>query len=156
MNKITPCLWFDHNAEEAISFYLSVFPDGELLSVNRYPEGAPDFAGEVLTAHFRLAGQEFIALNGGPMFQFNEAVSFSIDCKDQAEVDYYWDKLTEGGEESMCGWLKDKFGLWWQVVPSRLGELLYHPDTAKAGKAMQAMFTMRKIDIGELEAAANS
>jgi predicted 3-demethylubiquinone-9 3-methyltransferase (glyoxalase superfamily) len=153
MKKITPCLWFDHRLEEAIGFYSSVFPDLEVLNMNRYPQGTPELAGKVLTATFRMAGQTFIALNGGPLFKFNEAVSFSIDCESQQEVDYYWNKLTEGGEESMCGWLKDKFGLSWQVVPADLGSLLYHPDPEKAQEAKQALFKMRKIDMETLQRA---
>jgi predicted 3-demethylubiquinone-9 3-methyltransferase (glyoxalase superfamily) len=155
MQKITPCLWFDNQLEEAITFYASVFPDLEVLNMNRYPEGTPDLAGKVLTASFRMAGQAFIALNGGPLFRFTEAVSFSIDCKTQEEVDYYWNKLTEDGEESMCGWLRDKFGLSWQVVPAELGSLLYHPDPQKAQRAMQALFNMRKIDIETLKRAVS-
>jgi predicted 3-demethylubiquinone-9 3-methyltransferase (glyoxalase superfamily) len=147
MKKITPCLWFDNQLEEAIGFYISVFPDSEILNISRYPEGTPDFAGKVLTATFRLSGHEFIALNGGPLFKFTEAVSFSVDCKTQEEVDYYWNKLSEGGEESMCGWLKDKFGLSWQVVPTELGSWISHQDPEKAQRAMQALFKMRKIDI---------
>ncbi len=154
MKKITPCLWFDNQLEEALSFYTSIFPDSEVLTVSRYPEGTPNLAGKVLTAAFKLAGQEFIALNGGPMFKFTEAISLSIDCKDQEEIDYYWNQLTEGGEESMCGWLKDKFGLSWQVVPAKLGTLIYNPDPEKAQLAMQAMLKMRKIDINALKQAA--
>jgi predicted 3-demethylubiquinone-9 3-methyltransferase (glyoxalase superfamily) len=153
MQKITPCLWFDNQVEEAIGFYTSIFPDSEIVNISRYPDGTPYLAGKVLVATFRISGHEFIALNGGPMFKFTEAVSFSIDCKTQEEIDYYWEKLTEGGEESMCGWLKDKFGLSWQVVPAELGSLLYHPDPEKAQRAMQALFKMRKIDIAILEQA---
>lgn len=156
MQKITPCLWFDHQVEEAIGFYTSIFPGSEIIHISRYPEGTPDLAGKVLTATFRLSGHEFIALNGGPMFKFTEAVSFSVDCKNQEEIDYYWTRLLEEGEESQCGWLKDKFGLSWQVVPSDLGELLYHPDPGKAQKAMQALFKMRKIDIETLKQAVNT
>jgi len=155
MKKITPCLWFDDRLEEAINFYSSIFPDLEVLSINRYPEGTPDLAGRVLTATFSMAGQEFIALNGGPLFKFTEAVSFSIDCKTQEEVDFYWNKLTEGGKESMCGWLKDKFGLSWQVVPSELGEWIYNAEPEKAQRAMQALFKMRKINIAILEQTIN-
>ena len=126
MQKITPCLWFDNQVEEAIVFYTSIFPESEILQISHYPEGTPELAGKVLTATFRLSDHEFIALNGGPMFKFNEAISFSVDCKTQEEVDYYWNKLSEGGEESMCGWLKDKFGLSWQVVPTELGSLIGH------------------------------
>jgi predicted 3-demethylubiquinone-9 3-methyltransferase (glyoxalase superfamily) len=154
MKKITPCLWFDNQLEEAISFYTSIFPDSEVHTVSRYPEGTPGLAGKVLTASFRLAGQEFIALNGGPMFRFTEAVSFSVDCRDQEEIDFYWNRLTEGGEESMCGWLKDKFGLSWQIVPADLGTLLYYHDPEKAKLSMQALLKMRKIDIKTLKQAA--
>ncbi|MFZ4522719.1 MAG: VOC family protein [Bacteroidales bacterium] len=153
MKKITPCLWFDHQLEEAITFYAAIFPDSEIINISRYPEGTPDLAGKALTAMFRIAGQEFIGLNGGPMFKFTEAVSFSVDCKNQEEIDYYWKKLSEEGEESQCGWLKDRFGLSWQVVPTSLGELLYNPDPEKAQRAMQALFQMRKIDIETLKQA---
>jgi predicted 3-demethylubiquinone-9 3-methyltransferase (glyoxalase superfamily) len=118
MQKITPCLWFDNQLEAAIRFYSSVFPDLEVLNINQYPEGTPDSGINVLTASFKMAGQTFIALNGGPMFKFTEAISFSIDCKTQEEIDYFWDKLTQGGKESMYGWLKDKFGISWKVVPT--------------------------------------
>jgi len=155
MKKITPCLWFDNQLEEAISFYSSVFPDSEVFNISRYPEDTPRLGGKVFNASFRLAGQDFIALNGGPMFKFTEAVSLSIDCSDQDEIDYYWNKLTEGGEESMCGWLKDKFGLSWQVVPCNLGSLIYHTDPVKAHKAMQAMLKMRKLDIQALKKAVD-
>ena len=155
MNKITPCLWFDNQLEDAINFYTAIFPDSEITDISRYPDGTPDLAGKVLTATFRLSGHEFIALNGGPMFKFTEAVSFSGDCKNQEEIDYYWARLSEAGEESMCGWLKDKFGLSWQVVPSKLGDLLYHPDPEKAQRAMQALFKMRKIDIETLKQAGS-
>ena len=136
MKKITPCLWFDNQLEEALTFYAYIFPDFVVQQINRYPEEPPGLAGKVLTAMFRLAGQDFIALDSGPMFRFTEAVSFSIDCTDQNEIDYYWTKLLEGGEESYCGWLKDKFGLSWQVVPSELGTLLYNHDPVKAQRAM--------------------
>ncbi|HNY02786.1 MAG TPA: VOC family protein [Bacteroidales bacterium] len=154
MKKITPCLWFDFHAEEAIEYYGTIFPDLEILSVNRYPEGAPGLAGKVVTLQFRMAGQEFIAINGGPMYKFTEAVSFSIDCKNQGEIDYYWERLTAGGEESMCGWLKDRYGLSWQVVPTELGSLLHSPDPEVARKVMDAMLKMRKLDIGVLKSAA--
>lgn len=153
--KISPMLWFDDQAEEAAEFYVSVFPNSELLDVTHYGEGAPKPAGTVLTVSFRLAGEEFTALNGGPEFKFNEAVSFVVDCASQAEVDAYWDKLTaDGGEPGPCGWLKDKYGLSWQVVPQRLMELLEDKDKAKANRAMQAMLKMGKIDIAEIERAA--
>ncbi|HEX3302682.1 MAG TPA: VOC family protein [Thermomicrobiales bacterium] len=152
--KIRPFLWFDGNAEEAVNFYLSVFPDARLGEVSRYGEGMPMPAGTVLVANFTLFGQEFGAINAGPEFKFTEAISFMIDCKDQAEVDYYWDKLTaDGGEPSQCGWLKDKYGLSWQVVPSALGELMTDPDPAKANRVTQALMQMSKIDVAKLEAA---
>lgn len=157
MQKITPCLWFDSNGEEAMNFYASVFKDAEILEVNRSPgaEGMPE--GGVLTGRFRIADQELMVLNGGPAFKFNEAVSLSVDCQDQAEVDYYWERLTaDGGEESMCGWLKDKFGLSWQIVPRQLGELMGDPDPAKASRVMQAMQQMRKISVADLEKAYNA
>ena len=144
MQKITPCLWFDGNAEEAVNFYASVFPDARVLGVQRYGPGAPLPEGTVLTMTFSLFGQEFMALNGGPEFKFDEAVSFIVDCESQEEVDYYWERLTAGGgEESMCGWLKDRFGLSWQIVPRRLVELVSGPDRARAARVMQAMLQMR-------------
>ena len=153
MNKITPCLWFDYQAEEAVIYYMTIFADGEILEITRHPENTPGLAGKVLTIHFRIAGMEFIALNGGPMCHFSEAVSFSIECKDQEEIDRYWSLLTDGGEESMCGWLKDRFGLSWQVVPANLGDWLYHPDPVKSKRAMDALFQMRKIDLAILKKA---
>lgn len=156
MNKITPCLWFDKEAEQAVNFYLSVFRDGKVGEVLRYGEGAPMPAGTVLTMTFEAGGVSFIALNGGPHFQFNEAISLSIDCKSQAEVDYYWDRLTaDGGKPGQCGWLKDKYGISWQVVPARMIELLKDRDAGRARRAMQAMMQMTKIDIAKAEAAAN-
>ena len=142
--RITPFLWFNANAEEAVNFYLSVFKDSRRLGEMRTGEGS------ILTIAFELDGQKFTALNGGPMFKFTEAVSFVVRCDSQQEVDEYWSKLTAGGSESQCGWLKDKFGLSWQIVPARLGELIKHP------KAMKAMLGMKKLDIGELERAAKS
>lgn len=156
MNKITPCLWFDKEAEQAVNFYLSVFRDGKVGEVLRYGEGAPMPAGTVLTMTFEAGGVSFIALNGGPHFQFNEAISLSIDCKSQAEVDYYWDRLTaDGGKPGQCGWLKDKYGVSWQVVPARMIELLKDRDAGRARRAMQAMMQMTKIDVAKAEAAAN-
>ncbi|MFL5760778.1 MAG: VOC family protein [Thermomicrobiales bacterium] len=151
--KIKPFLWFDKEAEEAMNFYVSIFKNSEVLGVSRYGEGGPGPAGSVMTANFRLDGLEFIALNAGPMFKFSEAISFMIDCENQDEVDYYWDRLTAGGEPSQCGWLKDKFGLSWQVTPRILGELLGDQDPAKANRAMQAMLQMTKIDIETLKQA---
>jgi predicted 3-demethylubiquinone-9 3-methyltransferase (glyoxalase superfamily) len=153
-NKITPCLWYDTNAEEAANFYVSVFKNSEITEVSRYGEGAPMPEGTVLVVRFRLDGHEFMALNGGPEFKFTEAVSFQIDCKSQEEVDYFWNTLTSnGGETSVCGWLKDKYGLSWQVVPTILGELLQDEDQEKSNRVMQAMLQMTKIDIAELERA---
>jgi predicted 3-demethylubiquinone-9 3-methyltransferase (glyoxalase superfamily) len=151
--KISPFLWFDSNAEEAANFYVSVFKNSEILEVSRSGDEGPGPAGQAFVVNFKLDGQEFKALNGGPMFKFTEAVSFMIDCADQAEVDYYWDKLTEGGEESQCGWLKDKFGLSWQVTPTILGDLIGGSDPVRANRAMQAMLKMAKIDIATLQAA---
>ena len=154
MRKITPCLWFDGNAEEAVNFYASVFKDARILDAQRYGPGAPLPEGTVLTMNFELFGQGFMALNGGPEFKFDEAVSFIVDCESQEEVDYYWERLTAGGgEEGMCGWLKDKFGLSWQITPRRLSELLAHPDRDKAARVLQAMLQMRKIDVRALEEA---
>jgi len=153
--KITPFLWFDNNAEEAMDFYCSVFKDSEVLGVSRYGEAGPGPAGSVLVATLRLNGQEFMALNGGPEFKFTEAVSFSIECETQEEVDHYWDKLSAGGEPGPCGWLKDKFGLSWQVVPRILGELMQDEDRAKADRVTRAMLQMSKLDIAQLQAAYN-
>jgi predicted 3-demethylubiquinone-9 3-methyltransferase (glyoxalase superfamily) len=155
MSKITSCLWFDGRGEEAAQFYVSLFPNSKLGKVTRYPEGTPGQAGSVMTVEFELDGVQFLALNGGPEFKFTEAVSFQIDCKDQAEVDRYWNALiADGGEESVCGWLKDRFGLSWQVVPNVLPRLMGDPDKAKANRVAAAMMQMRKIDIGKLEEAA--
>lgn len=153
MRKITPFLWFDNNAEEAIDFYTSIFHHSSKGNISRYSDAGPGPKGQVITATFELEGQEFVALNGGPQFKFNESISFVVDCKDQQEVDYYWEKLTDGGEESMCGWLKDKFGLSWQIVPAVLPKLLMDSDSRKAGNVMKAMMQMKKIDIAKLEAA---
>jgi predicted 3-demethylubiquinone-9 3-methyltransferase (glyoxalase superfamily) len=153
--KIRPCLWFDGNAEEAVNFYTSLFKNSKVSDVSRWGEGGMAPAGTVLTITFELDGEQMIALNGGPEFKFTEAISLSVDCKDQAEVDKLWSKLTaDGGEESVCGWLKDKFGLSWQIVPRRLIELLADPDPKKSQAAMQAMMQMKKIDVAELEKAA--
>jgi predicted 3-demethylubiquinone-9 3-methyltransferase (glyoxalase superfamily) len=151
--NITPCLWFDTQAEEAAAFYTSVFPNSKVLETQYYGEGAPRPADMVLTVRFSLDGREFLALNGGPEFAFDEAVSFQVFCQDQAEVDRYWDALVQGGEESQCGWLKDRYGLSWQIVPTRLTELLSDPDTQRRERAMAAMMKMVKIDIAALEAA---
>lgn len=155
MNKITPFLWFDRNAEEAVTFYLSVFKKGKILNVARYPEGGPGPAGEVMVIDFQLFGQDFAALNGGPMFTFTEAISLVVNCQTQREVDHYWNKLIAGGgKPSMCGWLKDKYGLSWQIVPTVLNELLVSKDKAKAARVMQAMLQMTKIEIKPLKEAA--
>jgi predicted 3-demethylubiquinone-9 3-methyltransferase (glyoxalase superfamily) len=155
--KITPCLWFDSAAEEAAKFYVSVFKNSKLGKISRYGKegfeahGRP--AGSVMTAEFEIEGQKFVALNGGPHFKFNEAVSFQVPCDTQEEIDYFWSKLSEGGEESHCGWLKDKYGLSWQVFPKILPELLMNENSEKARRAMRAMLQMRKIDIAALNAA---
>ena len=158
MSKISPCLWFDGQAEEAAEFYTSLFPDSRIDGVHRSPAETPSGPeGSVLTVDYTLAGQKFIALNGGPEFQFNEAISLSIDCEDQAEVDRYWDALiADGGEPSVCGWLKDRFGVSWQVVPRRLPELLQGSDPDGARRAMEAMLQMTKIEVAKLEEAYES
>ena len=153
MQKITPYLWFDNQAEEAMNFYTSIFKNSKIGSVSRYGEGGPGPAGTVISATFQLEGQEFMALNGGPAFKFTEAISFFVSCETQAEVDELWDKLSEGGEIQMCGWLKDKFGLSWQIIPTVLGELMGDPDVEKAGRVMNAMLQMKKIDIAGLRRA---
>jgi predicted 3-demethylubiquinone-9 3-methyltransferase (glyoxalase superfamily) len=156
MPKITPFLWFDTQAEEAAKFYVSVFKNSKIVETMYYGEGGSQPAGTVLTVEFELDGTRFLALNGGPHFQFSEAVSFSIGCKSQDEVDDYWNKLTAGGGGPLkCGWLKDRFGVSWQVVPDMMPRLLQDPDRAKAGRAMKAMLKMKKIVIADLEAAAH-
>ncbi|WP_267245240.1 VOC family protein [Streptomyces sp. PR69] len=153
MQKIKTFLWFDKQAEEAVAHYTSIFDDSRVVSVARYGEAGPGEPGSVMTIEFELAGQRFIALNGGPEFTFNEAISLSVDCESQDEVDRYWAALTEGGEEKPCGWLKDKYGLFWQITPRVLLELMSDPDPAKAGRVAQAMFGMKKIDIQGLKDA---
>jgi len=153
--KISPNLWFDGNAEEAAEFYASVFDDSCVVNTTRHPEGSPGEAGTVMTVEFELGGQRFVGINGGPQFKFDEAVSFEIHCEDQAEVDYFWEKLTAGGEESQCGWLRDRYGLSWQVVPTGMDEVFSDPDPERAQRAMQAMLKMSKLDIGELRRAAD-
>ena len=158
MQKITPFLWFDHEAEEAVRFYTSTFKNAKTGRILRYDKEAAKAsgrpAGSVLTIEFEIEGQKFVALNGGPQFKFNESVSFVVNCETQEEVDYYWEKLTaDGGEESQCGWLKDKFGLSWQVTPTVLIDMLHDEDSAKAERAMKAMLQMQKIDIDKLKAA---
>ena len=155
MPRITPNLWFDTKGLEAAEFYVSVFPDSKITNVSYYGEAGPRPAGTVLTVEFVLDGQEFTAINGGPEFTFDEAVSFLVNCADQEEVDYYWDRLTDGGQEIQCGWLRDRYGLAWQVSPVRLVELLNDPDKGRSERAMRAMLEMKKIDIAALEAAAD-
>ncbi|HEX2015865.1 MAG TPA: VOC family protein [Solirubrobacteraceae bacterium] len=152
--KITPSLWFDTEAEEAAAFYTSVFEDSRIVNVARYTEAGPRPAGTVMTVEFELNGQRFVGINGGPQFTFDEAVSFQISCRDQEEVDYYWERLTEGGQESQCGWLTDRYGLSWQVVPTGMAEIFGDPDPERARRAMEAMLKMRKLDIAELRRAA--
>jgi predicted 3-demethylubiquinone-9 3-methyltransferase (glyoxalase superfamily) len=154
MRGITPCLWFDTEAEEAATFYTSVFPSSKILDVARYGPAGPRPEGMVMTATFELEGQKFVALNGGPDFTFNEAISFQVSCKTQDEVDTFWTKLSEGGEEGPCGWLKDRFGVSWQIVPAVLPELLGDPDREKSQRVMQAMLSMKKLEIDALERAA--
>jgi predicted 3-demethylubiquinone-9 3-methyltransferase (glyoxalase superfamily) len=154
MPTITPCLWFDTEGEDAATFYTSVFPNSKILDIARFGSAGPRPEGTVMTVSFELDGQEFIALNGGPEFTFSEAISFQVSCKNQDEVDAYWSKLSDGGEEGPCGWLKDKFGLSWQIVPTVLPELLADPDQAKAQRVMAAMLKMKKIEIDALERAA--
>jgi predicted 3-demethylubiquinone-9 3-methyltransferase (glyoxalase superfamily) len=153
MQKIVPNLWFDTEAEEAANFYCSIFKNSEVVRVTHYGEAGPRPAGMVLTVDFQLDGQEFTGLNGGPDFKFNEAVSLLVNCESQGEVDTLWDKLSEGGEEGPCGWLKDKYGLSWQIIPTRLEELLQDEDTDRANRVMKAMLQMGKIDIEALEKA---
>lgn len=153
MQKITPFLWFDGQAEEAMNFYISIFKNSKVGSVQRCGEGGPGPKGSAMSVTFTLDGQEFFALNGGPHFKFTEAVSFFVNCETQQEVDELWAKLSEGGQESRCGWLKDKFGLSWQIVPSVLGRLLHDKDPQKAGRVMQAMLQMDKIEIAALQKA---
>jgi predicted 3-demethylubiquinone-9 3-methyltransferase (glyoxalase superfamily) len=167
MQKIIPCLWFDQDCEEAINFYVDTFngapnkkQESKIISITRYEKGmeapgAEQMEGKIITAIFELAGQRFMALDGGPLFKFTEAVSFDIECADQAEVDYFWEKMSAVPESEQCGWLKDKFGLSWQVVPTRLGELLEDSNKKKAHAAMNAMLKMHKLDVAELEKAFN-
>ena len=157
MQKITPFLWFDNQAEEAMNFYVSIFKNSKIGGVTRNGDAGPGPKGTVMSATFQLEGQEFFALNGGPHFKFTPAISMFVDCKTQQEVDELWEKLSAGGEKQQCGWLQDKFGLSWQIIPSALGELMNDPDPVKAGRVMQAMLKMTKIDIeGLKQAHANS
>jgi len=153
--QITPFLWFDDNADEAVNFYLSIFKDSRLLDTKRYDEAGPGPKGTIMTATFELNGQQFIALNGGPRYKFTEAVSFVVKCETQEEIDYYWDKLLDGGEPQRCGWLKDRFGLSWQIVPAQLSELFGGNDPQRAGRVMQAMMQMVKFDLAKLKEAYN-
>jgi predicted 3-demethylubiquinone-9 3-methyltransferase (glyoxalase superfamily) len=155
MPRITANLWFDTEAEAAAEFYVSVFPNSEITTVLYYGDAGPRPAGTVLTVDFLLDGQEYTAINGGPQFTFDEAISLLINCADQDEVDYYWEKLTEGGEEAQCGWLKDKFGLSWQVVPDGMSEVLGDADSGRSQRAMEAMLGMKKLDVAALRAAAD-
>jgi predicted 3-demethylubiquinone-9 3-methyltransferase (glyoxalase superfamily) len=153
--KIIPNLWFDTEAEEAARFYVSVFRNSRIVNVSHYTDAGPREAGTVMTVEFELDGNPFVAINGGPQFSFDEAVSFAISCEDQGEVDYYWERLTEGGEESRCGWLEDRYGLSWQVVPKGMEELFADPDPERSKRAMEAMLQMRKLDIEALRRAAD-
>jgi predicted 3-demethylubiquinone-9 3-methyltransferase (glyoxalase superfamily) len=153
--KIVPNLWFDTEAEEAAGFYTSVFRNSRIVSVSHYTEAGPRPADMVMTVEFELDGQRFVGINGGPDFTFSEAISFQINCEDQADIDYYWERLTEGGEEGPCGWCKDRFGVSWQVAPTGMDELFSDPDPTRAERAMRAMFEMKKIDIAALQSAAD-
>jgi len=158
MQKITPFLWFDNQAEEAVNYYLSIFKNSKILNVARYGDDAAKVSGRpngsVMTVSFQLDGQQFVALNGGPVFSFSPAISFVVNCQTQQEVDELWEKLSAGGEQQQCGWIKDKYGVTWQIVPTALGELLSNPDAAKAQRVMQAMLQMTKLDINGLQQAA--
>jgi predicted 3-demethylubiquinone-9 3-methyltransferase (glyoxalase superfamily) len=153
MQRITPCLWFDRQAEEAARFYISIFKNSKIGEITHYGEGAPRPKGSVLTVRFQLDAQEFLALNGGPVFKFTEAISLIVNCETQEEVDRMWEKLSEGGEKVECGWLKDKYGLSWQVVPTVLAKMLTDPDPARADRVLQAVMQMKKLDIKKLEEA---
>ena len=155
MPRITPNLWFDTEAEEAAEFYVSIFPHSKITNVSHYTEGSPRPAGTVLTVDFLLDGQEITAINGGPQFTFDEAISLLVNCADQEEIDHYWTRLTDGGEEGPCGWLKDRYGLSWQVVPEGMAELMSGADPARAARAMQAVLGMKKLDIAAIHAAAD-
>ena len=156
MPRITPNLWFDTQGQEAAEFYCSIFPNSKITNVSYYGEAGPGPAGTVLTVDFVLDGQEYTAINGGPEFTFTEAISLLINCKDQDEVDYYWSKLTEGGQEVQCGWLKDRYGLSWQVCPEGMMELINDPDPERSQRAMKAMLAMKKLDLAALQAAADA
>jgi predicted 3-demethylubiquinone-9 3-methyltransferase (glyoxalase superfamily) len=156
MPQITPNLWFDRQGLEAAEYYVSIFPNSKIKAVSHYTEAGGDRAGEVLTVDFLLDGQEITAVNGGPQFTFDEAISLLISCKDQAEIDYYWDKLSEGGEEGQCGWLKDRYGLSWQVCPEGMADFMSDPDKGRVNRAMEAVFGMKKLDIAAIQAAADA
>jgi predicted 3-demethylubiquinone-9 3-methyltransferase (glyoxalase superfamily) len=157
MQKITPFLWFDNQAEEAVNFYTSVFKNSKIGTVARYGESGPGPKGSVMTIMFELDGQDFMALNGGPIFKFTEAISLMVNCEDQEEIDYFWEKLSaDGGKEVECGWLKDKYGLFWQVVPKILGELVQSKDPEKSERVMKALMQMKKLDIAQLKQAAEA
>jgi predicted 3-demethylubiquinone-9 3-methyltransferase (glyoxalase superfamily) len=162
MQKITTCLWFDSNAEEAVAFYTSIFKNSKITTVTRYTEAGQEIhgkpAGSVLTVSFEIEGREFMALNGGPLFKFTEAISLVVNCETQEEIDYYWDRLTQGGDpqSQQCGWLKDKYGLSWQIVPMALQKMVADPDAAKVGRVMQALFPMKKLDLSALRRAYDS
>ncbi len=153
MRKITPFLWFDNNAEEAANFYISIFKNSKLENVSRYGDAGPGPKGTVLTVDFELDGQKFIALNGGPQFKFTEAVSFVVHCETQEEIDYFWEKLSAGGQKAECGWLKDKYGLSWQIVPTILGELMGSKDAERSNRVMQAIMKSQKLEIDTLKRA---
>ena len=153
MNKITPCLWFNFNAEEAVNHYLSIFANGKILDVSRYGDAVPELNGKVLTMRFEIEGQTFIALNAGPQFPFTEAISLFVDCETHEEVDHYWDRLVEGGTPGRCAWLKDKFGVSWQIVPRSLVSMLQDDDAERSARVMKAMMEMSKIEVSKLEAA---
>ncbi|ABD12272.1 hypothetical protein CcI156_06065 [Frankia sp. CcI156] len=155
MPAITPCLWFDTQGEEAARFYTSIFPNSRIVDITRYGPAGPRPEGTVMTVRFELDGQEYVALNGGPEFTFSEGISLQVGCGSQAEIDEYWDRLTDGGEAGPCGWLKDRYGLSWQIVPTALSELLDDPDPGRSQRAMQAMLKMSKLDIEELRRAAD-
>jgi predicted 3-demethylubiquinone-9 3-methyltransferase (glyoxalase superfamily) len=155
MQKITPNLWFDTEAEEAAAYYCSVFKNSRIVSVAHYNDAGPRDAGMVMTVEFELDGQRFVGINGGPEFTFSEAISFQIDCEDQEAIDYYWERLTDGGEEGPCGWCKDRYGVSWQVVPTGMDELFGDADPSRAERAMKAMFKMRKLDVAALRSAAD-
>jgi len=156
MPQTIPCLWFDDQAEQAAEHYTAIFPKSQITGTTRYGPNMPKPEGSVMTVSFQLEGQEYVALNGGPEFTFSEAISFQIICADQDEVDHYWTRLTEGGEEGPCGWLKDRFGVSWQVIPTALWELVNDPDPGRAQRATQAMMSMKKIEVAELERAADA